>query len=253
MTDASPRAEQTDSASGVLETGVPNLDRVLGGGLQRGAIVLVVGAPGAGKTMLGQQIGFHRARRGEPVLYLTGYSETHDKLVAHNRGLRFFDPALLGRLVQLGSLTDLLGQGAAEAEKAVLRTARQQGTRLVVLDGFRGLRRLAGPESAGEVDGARFLYQLGAQLALLGATTLVLVEGDPDDTAQLPELTVGDVVIGLRRALLGMRQRRLLDVRKVRGAAPLAGLHAYELGSDGFTVWPRLEAWAAAAQPAWSD
>ena len=149
MTDASPRAEQTDSASGVLETGVPNLDRVLGGGLQRGAIVLVVGAPGAGKTMLGQQIGFHRARRGEPVLYLTGYSETHDKLVAHNRGLRFFDPALLGRLVQLGSLTDLLGQGAAEAEKAVLRTARQQGTRLVVLDSFRGLRRLAGRESGG--------------------------------------------------------------------------------------------------------
>jgi circadian clock protein KaiC len=87
----------------------------------------------------------------------------------------------------------------------------------------------------------------------VGATTLVLIEGDPDDSARLPELTVGDVVIGLRRALLGMRQRRLLDVRKVRGAAPLAGLHAYELGSDGFTVWPRLEAWAAAAQPGWSD
>ena len=59
MTEAPPPAEQTDSASGVLQTGVPNLDRVLGGGLQRGAIVLVVGAPGAGKTMLAQQISFH--------------------------------------------------------------------------------------------------------------------------------------------------------------------------------------------------
>ena len=46
---------------------------------------MMVGAPGAGKTMLGQQIGFHHARQGEPTLYLTGYSETHDKLVAHNR------------------------------------------------------------------------------------------------------------------------------------------------------------------------
>jgi predicted ATP-dependent serine protease len=84
---ASSRAEQTDSTSGVVETGVPNLDRVLGGGLQPGAMVLVVGAPGAGKTMLAQQIGFHRARQGESVLYLTGYSETHDKLVAHNGSL----------------------------------------------------------------------------------------------------------------------------------------------------------------------
>jgi hypothetical protein len=93
---------------------------------------------------------------------------------------------LLGRLVQLGSLPDLLAQGTAEAEQAVLRTARQQGARLVVLDSFRSLRRLMGPQSAGEVDGAWFLYQLGAQPALLGATTLVLVEGDPDAAPPCP-------------------------------------------------------------------
>jgi replicative DNA helicase len=45
LTDTSIGAEQTDSASGVLETGVPNLDRVLGGGLKRGAIVMVAVRP----------------------------------------------------------------------------------------------------------------------------------------------------------------------------------------------------------------
>jgi circadian clock protein KaiC len=134
----------------------------------------------------------------------------------------------------------------------VVRTARQHDARMVILDGFRGLRRVAGLEPPGEVDGGWFLYRLGAQLALLGATTVVLLEGDPDDSARLPELTVGDVVICLRRAFVGTRERRLLEVSKVRGAAPLAGLHAYQLGSDGFTVWPRLEAWAATTQPSWS-
>jgi circadian clock protein KaiC len=91
-----------------LDTGVPNLERILGGGLLRGSIAMVVGPPGAGKTMLAQQIAFHRARQGEAVLYLTGHSETHDKLVALYRGLRFFDPALVGGSIQLGSLPDLL-------------------------------------------------------------------------------------------------------------------------------------------------
>ena len=37
-----------------FDTGVPNLDRILGGGLLRGTIVMVIGPPGSGKTILGQ-------------------------------------------------------------------------------------------------------------------------------------------------------------------------------------------------------
>jgi circadian clock protein KaiC len=91
----------------VLETGVPNLDRILGGGILRRSVAMIIGAPGTGKTILAQQIAFHAAARGAPALYLTGYSETHDKLVAHNRGLGFFAQDLIGREVQFGSLPDL--------------------------------------------------------------------------------------------------------------------------------------------------
>ena len=55
----------TDSMTTVMiDTGVPQLDRILGGGLLRGALVLVTGAPGTGKTILAQQIVFHHAARG---------------------------------------------------------------------------------------------------------------------------------------------------------------------------------------------
>jgi circadian clock protein KaiC len=77
-------------------TGIPNLDLVLGGGLLRGTIVMVVGPPGSGKTILGQQIAFRAASRGEVALYFTGYSETHDKLLAHNRSLEYFVPDAIG-------------------------------------------------------------------------------------------------------------------------------------------------------------
>ena len=37
-----------------VDTGVPNLDLVLGSGLLRGTIVMVIGPPGSGKTILAQ-------------------------------------------------------------------------------------------------------------------------------------------------------------------------------------------------------
>ncbi|HZO32559.1 MAG TPA: ATPase domain-containing protein [Chloroflexota bacterium] len=230
-----------------FETGVPNLDRVLGGGFRRGSTVMVIGAPGTGKTILAQQIAFHGAARGEAALVLTAFSETHDKLLAHSQGLRFFDPELIGETIQFTSLTDVLRQGADETIEAIVATAREQRTRLVVLDGFRGMREIL----AQQEQIVPFLYTLGAKLALLGATTLIVVEGDPDESARYPELTVCDAIVALRRRLQGNRSRRLLEVVKIRGAAPLEGIHPYTISVDGLTVYPRFESVVTAREPAW--
>jgi DNA repair protein RadA/Sms len=52
-------------------TGVAEFDRVLGGGLVRGSVVLVGGDPGTGKTTLLTQVGDRIARAGAQVLYVT--------------------------------------------------------------------------------------------------------------------------------------------------------------------------------------
>src|SRR5687767_14787262 len=101
-------AADSSAAPDLLETGVPNLDLILGGGLRRRSIAMVIGAPGAGKTILAEQMAFHIAARGAAALYLTGFSETHDKLVGHGRALSFFAPELIGQQIQFASLPDLL-------------------------------------------------------------------------------------------------------------------------------------------------
>src|SRR5580765_289184 len=231
-----------------FETGVPNLDRVLGQGLLRGTIVMVIGTPGSGKTILAQQIAFRAAERGETVLYFTGYSETHDKLLAHNRSLTYFAPDAIGAQVQMGSLTDLLEQGADEAQQAILLTAHKQRASLVVLDGFRSMRGLM----AGEQAAAEFLYLLGAKLALNWTTLLVLVEGDARDRIRDPEQSVCDVILSLSRVVRGGGHRREVEVLKVRGAAPLAGLHPFKIDGAGLAIFPRLESVVPIEAPPWT-
>ena len=71
-----------------FETGMSELDRVLGGGAVRGSLVLVSGAPGIGKSTLMLQICDNLCRFAH-VLYVSGEeSERQIKLRAERLGIR---------------------------------------------------------------------------------------------------------------------------------------------------------------------
>ncbi len=242
-------ADTTDAAPERLETGVAQLDRVLGGGLLRGSLAMVIGAPGSGKTVMAQQMAFHCAGQGKATLFLTGYSESHEKLLSHGRGLSFFEPDVIGGKVQFVSVLDMLREGADETEDAIVATARSQEAALVIIDGFAGMRRLL-PDGQAV---AQFLYSLGAKLSLLGLTILITVEGDPAESARYPEITVCDTIVALRRELIDSRERQLLQVMKARGSSPLRGLHPYTITRDGVSVFPRYESTVGTTEPIWTS
>ena len=68
---AMPIARIDASVARARPTGLGELDRVLGGGLVPGAVVLLAGEPGVGKSTLLLEAGALAARAG-PVLYVTG-------------------------------------------------------------------------------------------------------------------------------------------------------------------------------------
>ena len=69
---ARPMTEVDVSAARAVATGVAELDRVLGGGLVPGAVVLVAGEPGVGKSTLLLEAAAAVARSGGRALYVTG-------------------------------------------------------------------------------------------------------------------------------------------------------------------------------------
>jgi circadian clock protein KaiC len=218
-------------------TGVPNLDRILGGGVPRGSLVLVMGPPGSGKTTLATQMAFAAARAGRRALIFTALSEPTNKLVDHLRTFSFCDEDLLGDAVQVLSMAPFLTDGLTRSAESMLALAREARADLVVLDGFRGLQADA------EAGAARaFLYSVGTALSVPGTTTIITTEAPPRDATLFPEATTADVLLGLHYTLDGMRQHRALEALKVRGAAPLPGAHSLILTSAGMAIYPRLEA-----------
>jgi circadian clock protein KaiC len=126
---------------------------------------------------------------------------------------------------------------------------RQTKADLVVLDGFRGVRGVdLDPQAA-----RQFLYDIGSSLSIVGKMSIVTSEADPRDPLFFPEATTADVILGLHYGIAGVRQRRKLEVIKMRGAAPLPGLHGMELTREGVGVYPRLEARVSAESAAAGD
>ena len=69
---ASPLAEIGTGEFSRMDTGIGELNRVLGGGLVKGSLVLISGEPGIGKSTIIIQAASNVAARGERVLYVTG-------------------------------------------------------------------------------------------------------------------------------------------------------------------------------------
>ncbi len=62
----------TDESAAVQPTGLPELDRVLGGGLVAGSVTLLGGEPGIGKSTLLLQLAAKEAEAGRRALYVSG-------------------------------------------------------------------------------------------------------------------------------------------------------------------------------------
>jgi DNA repair protein RadA/Sms len=95
-----PRPQPLSSISGGKEkriaTGINELDRVLGGGVVAGSVILVGGDPGIGKSTLLIQAASHLSERSGKVLYVSGEESPEQiKLRAERLGINSRDIVLL--------------------------------------------------------------------------------------------------------------------------------------------------------------
>lgn len=232
---ADARESEGEPALSRFVTGVHGLDTVLGGGLLRGGTYLLQGAPGAGKTVLANQLAYLHAKGGGKVLYVTLLAESHARLLMYLRSFDFFDPHLVPSAVYYVSGFTLLDAGGLDGLlDLVRREVRARAATLLVLDG------LASADDAAmkRADLRKFVHELQTYAALADCTTLLLRN---QEDGRRPEQAMVDGMIELVDRPRGDRDVRDLHVVKLRGTAHLTGRHVFRIGRAGVTVSPRLE------------
>jgi DNA repair protein RadA/Sms len=203
-----------------LTSGMPEVDRVLGGGFVPGSITLFGGDPGIGKSTLLLQLAARLAERGLSVLYVTG-----EESAAQVRG----------RAERVGAVVDGLHLAATTDLDVALAAIESSSPALAVVDSVQTLTSadLSGP--AGSVGQVREVAARLAEAAKLGGTCVALVghvtkEGTVAGPRTLEHLV--DAVIYLEGERLGTT--RLLRAAKNRfGSTDEVGV--LEMRGDGLT------------------
>jgi circadian clock protein KaiC len=225
-----------------IATRVPQLDLILGGGIVPSSLVLIVGPPGSGKTVLASQIGFAMAERGERVVFITTFSNPHNKLINSLQRFQFFNPDYVGERIKLINLQHQLMISLDEAESTIVREAREHKAKYVILDSFQGVRVVTQDASASH----QFLYELSTKLNMLGVTTLVTYEPASALETHRPEFMAVDAVLMVSQDWEESQVTRRLRVIKHRGMNPLSGYHSFAIKDTGLVCFPRQESLPAA-------
>jgi circadian clock protein KaiC len=130
-------AHQRRNERGVVRSGVPQLDALLGGGMERGTSCLLLGPAGTGKSTIALQFAVAAANRGENVLMCI-FEENLDTMMARaaSVGMPLDDLIAYGKINVLEIDPAELAPG--EFAHCVIDNVTSKEVRLVIIDSLNG-------------------------------------------------------------------------------------------------------------------
>ena len=234
-----------------IQTGVAGLDNVLLGGIPRGNIVLVQGAAGSGKTLLGMEFIYRGiASFNEPGIIVV-FESSPDKLIRDAAAFGWDFKALQEskKLQIIFTSPQVLEQELRSPDSLLMETAAEMNAQRIFVDGINLLRQTPGSSGAqGEVaDSYRdVLRQLIEGLSRENLTALLSQEtGVVSEALQSQEAAtfLADTVIQLNRTLRNRRSHRTLEITKSRGQDYEEGEHTLHItDGSGLAVFRRVQA-----------
>ena len=220
-----------------LSMGVPELDKMLGGGLLAGDSLLVAGPSGTGKSALATQFIAEGLRRGEPGIMAIfeerpqGYTERADSF-----GLDLKSPQTKGKLeiLYLRPLDLSVDETMQEILDAIVRV----GAKRLVIDSLVGFEMALAPGF--RADFRESLYRMISALTGAGITILSTVEVEDTFTAMpfshyaISFLT--DDIIRLRYVEIDGQLRKVMVVVKMRGGNHSKDIREYVITDQGVVI-----------------
>ena len=224
---------------GQLQSGVPELDAMLGGGLDLGTSLLLLGPAGAGKSTLGMQLCLAAARGGQRAAFFT-FDERLETMRQRARGIgQDLDVQLEKGLITVQTVdpAELSPGEFGQSVRAAAEGLDGKGAaRVVVIDSLNGYLH-AMPE---EKYLTAQLHELLTYLGHLNVITILIVaqHGLLGSTMQAPLDTsyLADGVVLFRYFETAGEVRQTISVVKKRTGAHERSIREFRLDSTGIRV-----------------
>ena len=217
-----------------ISLGNADLDAMCGGGMYRDALMMITGATGTGKTLIGLQFMVAGVEAGERVLYLS-FEESRWQLERNAAawGMDLTDSESEGSLKIVSRYPARVGLEDLLVE--LKHTIEEFNPRRLVLDSITAVEHNAPANAFREFSVGLSGYLKARGVATMMTTTLPDLLGG-DHATDLYLSTIADAIIALRYFDLDSEVRRAILVLKVRGSQHASEMHEYEILSTGMSV-----------------
>lgn len=220
---AKPITEYSGADSGHQPTGVGEFDRVLGGGIVPGAVILLSGEPGVGKSTLLLDVASKVAARDNTVLYVSAEESAGQVHLRASRTGGLQDTLLLANEMDLG---------------AVLGHIESTSPDLVIIDSVQTLSSGLIDGSAGGVAQVR---EVAATLIRVAKETTIpiIMVGHVTKDGQVAGPRTLEHLVDVVCQFEGDRQTALRFVRALKNRfGPTDEVGCFEMSGDGIVEVP---------------
>ena len=208
-----------------LQTGIKNLDKLLGGGVPSKETILIKGEPGAGKSNLGLEYLYRGAQKNQSGLYVS-FQETEDRILRSNTFDWEFEKFVEDNTINITKFDPYRYEQIADMLRGVVKN---NDAKRIVLDPITDLDLYI--DSRKEI--RKNLLTIKNNMSDLGATTLLMAE---NEEATEVEEEIADGIINMEVKRVKGQVVREIYVKKLRGSDFNHGVHNYIFQNDGLKI-----------------
>lgn len=231
-----PGDHRRDFLDEQVSAGIPEIDELLHGGIERGSVTVISGPTGVGKTTTGTQFMKEAAGRGErSVVYL--FEEAKSTFVQRSESINIPVSKMLDRGTLAIEEIETLAVSPEEFAQSVRRQVEDQDAEIVMLDGIAGYQLTVRGDDRALVEEmqalCRYLTNMGVTVILIDEISRVTGEFQ---ATEIGLSYIADNIVFLRHIELDGGLHKVIGVLKKRLSDFEHTLREFDITGHGLKV-----------------
>jgi len=222
-------------------TGVKEFDELLDGGFPKGAVVLLAGSSGSGKTIFASQWLFEGVKNNENGIYIT-LTEPLFKILENLEKMNYYDRKAIEqerlKIIDLRESYAKNGFSRRNILNFIEEQVKQTNAKRLCIDSITAIAYHLNDKSQIRT----FIFELGTILAALGCTTILTSEVAHQGKYSMYDVEefISDAIIRLDQIKVKNEFQRTMHIVKVRGKSYRAEALPLKISKDGIKIFPEI-------------